>query len=66
MKYVLASAFVVASALSAHAFSFSVSFGANGDNAVLCMVKDVTVMAQGAADCDKIGGAVTHKISAAD
>ncbi|MFW2541439.1 hypothetical protein ACN2XU_02270 [Primorskyibacter sp. 2E107] len=66
MKFVLASAFVVASTLSAHAFGISVTFGGDGEAAVLCTLNDVTVMAQGAADCSKIGGEVTHTVTGAE
>ncbi len=66
MKYIVASAFVLSSALSAQAFGIHIGLdlGADGESAVLCTVNDVSVLAQSGSDCEKIGGAVSHEVSA--
>lgn len=66
MKYLVATAFVLSSTLSAHAFGIhiGVDLGADGESAVLCVANEVTVLAQSADDCGKIGGMVSHDVSA--
>lgn len=66
MKYVYATAFVLASAISANAFHISVGWSADGENAVVCTLSGVTLLAENEGDCGKIGGTVTHEITATE
>lgn len=61
--YAFAAAMVLASAAAANAFSISVHFGADGENAVICSVSEVTLLAESADDCTKAGGTVTHEVT---
>ncbi|MBT54039.1 MAG: hypothetical protein CMF72_11675 [Mameliella sp.] len=63
MKYAMAAAILAASTLSAHAFHISIGFAEEGKNAVLCVIKDVTVLAEKAGDCDAIGGMTSHEVT---
>lgn len=63
MKYAMAAAILAASTLSAQAFHISIGFAEEGGNAVLCLVNDVTVLAQKAGDCDAIGGSISHEVT---
>ncbi|WP_417667201.1 hypothetical protein [Roseibium sp.] len=52
------------SSSSAYAGLIPITLGTDDvDVGVLCKVKDVTVLAQSAEDCTKIGGAATHSVT---
>ncbi|WP_094033436.1 hypothetical protein [Antarctobacter heliothermus] len=59
----MAAAILAASTLSDHAFHISIGFAEEGKNAVLCVIKDVTVLAEKAGDCDAIGGMTSHEVT---
>ncbi|WP_417684525.1 hypothetical protein [Roseibium sp.] len=65
MKTILLSGAFIAIAGAALAGPFTLPpFGTEDVPAgVLCQVKDVTVLAQSAEDCTKIGGAATHTVT---
>ncbi|WP_417667197.1 hypothetical protein [Roseibium sp.] len=65
MKKLMIAAFVTALATPALAGLPPLwAFGTEDVSAgVLCKVKDVTVLAQSADDCAKIGGAATHTVT---
>jgi hypothetical protein len=61
-KLLVCAAFVAFSATSANAFSISVTLGADGKDATVCLINDVAVLAQSDEDCAKIDGKATHAI----
>ncbi len=66
MKYALATALILSSTVAAQAFHISIGFGADGTNAVICTVKEVSLLAQSAEECSAAGGSVSHLVKSVE